>query len=78
VKPRRCSNWPPPDVFLLASETILLELREKLTEKLKWGPERIDFFLKAIQNIVEIIEPTCTSFVFCFFLRMLYVDNLQS
>ncbi|MBI2334724.1 putative toxin-antitoxin system toxin component, PIN family [Candidatus Daviesbacteria bacterium] len=47
-----------PQFELIASEEIFLELEQKLREKFHWSKERIEFFLRKIRKIAEIVEPT--------------------
>ena len=43
-------------ISLVASKKILQELEEKLLNKFSWSKERIDFFLRELMQISEVIE----------------------
>lgn len=46
-----------PDITLIVSEEIFLELEQKLQGKFYWSIERIALFLDRIRKISELIEP---------------------
>ncbi len=46
-----------PDVYLIISEEILLEIERKLQEKFHWSAERIVLFLNRIRKLAEIVTP---------------------
>ena len=46
-----------PDIYLIISEEILLEIAQKLQEKFHWAAERIELFLNRISKIAEIVVP---------------------
>lgn len=46
-----------PDIYLIISEEILLEIERKLQEKFHWSAERIELFLNRIRKLAEIVTP---------------------
>lgn len=47
-----------PEITLISSEEVLLEIEQKLQEKFHWLTERLELFLGRIRKIAEIAEPS--------------------
>lgn len=47
-----------PDLTLISSEAIFLEVEQKLKHKFHWLTERIEFFLGKIRKVSEIVIPS--------------------
>lgn len=45
-----------PEITLISSEEILLEIERKLQEKFHWSTDRLELFLNRIRKIAEIVE----------------------
>lgn len=46
-----------PEITLISSEEILLEIEQKLQKKFHWATDRLELFLGRIRKIAEIVEP---------------------
>lgn len=47
-----------PEITLISSEEIFLEIEQKLQEKFHWLTDRLELFLGRIRQIAEIVEPS--------------------
>ncbi len=45
-------------IRLILSEEILQELRQKLIKKFDWSEDKVDFFIRSIKKLAEVIEVT--------------------
>lgn len=46
-----------PEITLICSEEIFLEIEQKLQQKFHWSTDRLELFLGRIRKIAEIVEP---------------------
>lgn len=47
-----------PEITLISSEEIILEIEQKLREKFHWSEDRLTVFLGRIRKIAEIVKST--------------------